>query len=186
VNIKTDDISFWAESLPEFSPEYSPVKCWSVLQFYTLAGRKSTISKENMIPIPDLKYCVLSQAENRYYMREFRVYPLEVLFFYEPDTMWDSWDAEINSLRRYIDDRRLNLLFTAEQVAETTSLLSRLYKWYFSVTGKLPYKTYIRLLHENLKYEDYKDKCKETTGFKTVCNMYEIKINELWMSAKTN
>lgn len=186
MNIYTSEISSWVETLEDFSQNYAPVKVWSVLQYYTLAGRKSVISKENIIPILDLKYAVFSPAEKRYYIKEFRGYPLDVLFFHEPDITWNSWDSEINSIRRYIDDGNLYIIFTQSQVADTTAMLIRVFKAHFSGDGKVSYKTWIKLLNEILTLENYKGYAKNHTGFKTVCKMAEERINALWESTRKN
>jgi len=47
----------------------TPVKVWNLLQFFTLAGRRNVLTKTNLIPIPDLKYCVLN-GEKHYYVKE--------------------------------------------------------------------------------------------------------------------
>ena len=94
MKLKKSNTGDYAESLEDFGPEYTPVKVWSLLQFYTLEGRKTTLILDNFIPIEDLKYCVYSPKEKRYY---FKTYPddipLWLILFYDPKGDWDSYDT---------------------------------------------------------------------------------------------
>jgi len=65
MKLQSDDISRWAISLEDFKPEYTAIKCWSLLQFFQLTGRRTVLNKENLAPIIDLHYCVYSEAEQR-------------------------------------------------------------------------------------------------------------------------
>jgi hypothetical protein len=182
MNIRSFDGVSWLESLEDASPNYAPVKCFSVLQFYRLKGRATTIIKENIVPIEDLKYCVFAKSDKRYYFYTFREYPLDVLYFKERDLQWDSFDTELNNLHNYVDDGNVHLLFNPTQVKDTTTMLQRLFKSRFNGEGKLTYRSWISLLEQSLQLEDYKDKCPNVIGFKTVCKQFNERINAIWES----
>lgn len=174
----TDDISSWTNSLADFKPEYVDVKCWSVLQFFQLEGRKSVIKKENIVPIDDLYLALYSPQEKKYYYKEYRGYDIDIMYLRRLES--DEWKPELDSLRRYISDGNLYLLLTESQIQETVIMLERLYKSHFVGLGKVPYKIWIQLLQLHLDYEDYRDYGANLTGYKTVCHTFEIKIKELW------
>ncbi len=164
----------------------SPVRVWSVLQFFSLTGKKSVLSKDNLIPIPDLQYCVLARypGGDRYFTRTFKSYSINQLYFYRKDLDFSGVDTAIENLRRYVDDGRITLLLTVPQIEATQELLKRLYKSRFKTEGKLDYRLYLKILQESLDYEDYRDVGKSLTGFRTVCNEFEKRITELWKQAK--
>ena len=180
MNLIQTEISSYAESLTDFAPEYTPIKVISVVEFFRLRGRTTSMIKSNVEFIPDLHYCYLSPAENRYYFRECRDYDLDTLFFYRPTLTFSGQDEAIEQLRARVINGHVWLLLTAEQIADTTAILERLWKSQFAGPGKLDYRTYIHLLEKSLKYEDYKDYGKNLTGFRTVCNQFEKGIRELW------
>jgi len=85
IHDEPDDIH-WADSLDDFKTEgYIPIKCWSVLQFYTLRGRTTTLIKENLIYSLYTYYCVYSPSDKRYYKRMGHKYSLDETFFYQGD-----------------------------------------------------------------------------------------------------
>ena len=177
----TDDTSSWGASLDAFKPEYSSVKIWNILQLFTLEGRKSVIKKENIIPIPFLRLALYSPQEQKYYYKEYKGYDIETMYLrrLEPN-------ADIDKLRRYVSDGNLYLLLSDEQVKDTTTMLERLYKSHFVGQGKVPYKTWLKLLAAYLDYEDYQDYGKNLLGFMTVCKKYESQIRELWEQCYKN
>ena len=175
--------SEWATTLDDFKPEYLSVKVWDTIQFYQIQGRKTILALDNFEPISDLHYCVFSPKENRYYLHDFPNIPLAKMKYYDTDEKWDSYDALLNSLRRYIEDKNLFLLLRPDQVANTSDMLRRLWKSNLKGDGKLSYQVYIKLANESLMYEDYKDRLKGTTGYLTICNQFESRIQELWLSA---
>lgn len=181
--IEQNEVSQWAISLDNFKPEYYPIKCVNVLQYYQLSGKTSTICKANIDHIKYLKFCVYSPAEKRYYLKEPLAFPLDVLYFKQRSTTWDSYDAVLNNIHNYISDENLYLLFTVQQIADTTALLTRLWKANLTGDGKLDYKIYVRLLEAILDLEDYKDYGRSLVGFKTVCNQMQLKIDDLWRQA---
>ena len=85
-----------------------------------------------------------------------------------------------------MSDGNLYLLLSDEQVKDTTTMLERLYKSHFVGQGKVPYKTWLKLLAAYLDYEDYQDYGKNLLGFMTVCKKYESQIRELWEQCYKN
>jgi hypothetical protein len=183
MNLITDDISSWCGSLEDFKPDYTPIKVWSPVQCYRLIGKRTVIELDNFEPIPDLHYTVFSPAEEKYYFREFPDIPLWLMVFYKTDQDWDSYDAFLNSFRLYINDGNVHLLLNSEQIADTTDKLEKLWKANLKGEGKLDYRLYIKIVEKCLQYEDYRDKAKSFTGYKTVCNQFETQIAELWKQA---
>jgi len=183
MNLKSDDISKWGESLDDFKPEYFPIPCSSLLQFYTLKGRTSTICRDNIEVIRYLQYAVYSPTDKRFYMRLFRPYDLETLYFYRPSLTFSGEDEAVKNLRKYVQDGNVTLLFTQDQVSNTTNLLERLWRANLEGDGKLPYGIYLKLLHERLQLEDYETHGKNLTGYRTVCKQFNDRIAELWKKA---
>lgn len=165
------------ESLTEVAPEYTPIKVWTVLQFYMLKGKTSKIMKDNIEVIRYVYYVVYAPAEKRYYKKFFRAFPLDKLYFIKEDE-----EAAAN-LRRYVEDGNVWLLLTLGQITDTTDMLKRLWKGNLSGEGKVDYRIWLELLAAYLDLEDYKDYGKELVGFKTVCNQMQIKIDDLWKKA---
>ena len=184
MNILTDDISSWAKTLEDFQPEYKAIPVWTPLQAYRLIGKKTVIELDNFEPIPDLHYALFSPKEGKYYLKEFPDIPMWLMLFYKTDEDWDSYDTFLNSFRRYVSDGNIFLLLTPEQVKDTSNKLERIGAGnHLPGDGKLDYRLYLKIVKEVLDYESYKDKCKNLTGFKTVCNQFEIRISELWKEA---
>jgi len=186
MNVKSSDTSTWAESLEGFSPEYTSVKCFSMLMFYTLTGRKTTLVLDNFCPTEDQKYCVYSPKEKRYYFKVYPDIPLWLIMFYDPNGAFDSYDVFLNDLRRKVDNGHVYLLFTPEQIADTTAMLTRLYKSHFTNEGKLPYKLYLELMEESLRREKYADDGKSLTGYRTCLKLFDERINAIWERAYKN
>jgi hypothetical protein len=174
-------------SLDEIKDEgFTPIKVTSLLQFFTLRGKATNMVKENIIPIPELKYCVLAKHPegDRYYTRDFRGYSLNQLYWYRRDETFSGEDTAIENLRRYTDDKRVILMLKPETVADISEMLKRLWRAEFKEDGQLPYKVFIPLLEANLKLEDYRDIGKNLTGYKTILNQMQLQIQELWKQAK--
>ena len=184
-NIHTDkNDNKWYETLDEAKEDgYFPVKCSFVLEFYTLKGKTSKLLKENLEPIKYLYYTVFDPNVNLFYVRFFRAYPLEVLFFYRKSMTFSGDDEAVQSLRDYIKDGNVTLLFSRGQVDNTSETLKRLYRANLNGEGQLSYRLYIKILQETLQYEDYKSYGKNHIGSKTVMNQFEMKIAELWKQA---
>jgi len=106
-----------------------------------------------------------------------------MVYFYRKTIDFSGEDTAIENLRRYVDDRRLWLILTSEQIEQTKSMLARVYKAQFRQEGKLDYKLYIQILELSLKLEDYEDWGKHLTGFKTACKIMLDHILELWRKA---
>jgi hypothetical protein len=186
MQIKSDDISTWADNLDDFKPDYTPIKCWSVLQFFKLKGKRTVMSKDNIENIKDLHYCIFSEKEKRYYFRAYHDYNLMQIYFYRKDLDFSGSDTAIESLRRYVYDGNVYLLLTNEQVEETKVMLQRVWNSQFKIEGKLDYRIFIQLLDTSLKLEDYKEYGSNLTGFRTVCNQMETHIRELWQKSLKN
>ena len=184
MNLLTDDNdNKYFGSLDDMKPEYFPIKVWNILQFYTLIGRKVIISKDNVIPIPNLKYCVFSPHEKKYYLRDFYPWSLDAFYFYRKTIYFSGEEETIEALRRYIVDGNVHILMNKTQVQDMTNLLKRMWKSQYLGDGKLPYKSWIRLLQVNIDYEDYIDYCKDSIGFKTMRNQFEKSIRVIWNEA---
>jgi hypothetical protein len=179
MNLKNNDISSWCDSLTGFEPEFKAVHCTTVLQFFVLGGRKTIISKENLEPIPDLHYALQSKAENKFYFKEYRNYPLDVLYYYRP-SLYFSGDEAVSNLRQFVDDGNIWLLFNPTQIENMTAMLKRLYKANVSGQGKLDYKMWIKVLEKSLQIEDYNEFYKNGVGFKTQMKVFQDELNELW------
>jgi len=184
--IHTDENGFkYYDSLGQMQFDgLTPVKVWNLLQFFTLAGRRNVLTKTNLIPIPDLKYCVLN-GEKHYYVKEFNQnWTVDMVYFYRKTIDFSGEDTAIENLRRYVDDRRLWLILTSEQIEQTKSMLARVYRAQFRQEGTLDYKLYIQILELSLKLEDYEVWGKHLTGFKTACKIMLDHILKLWKKAK--
>lgn len=184
MNLQTDDNGFDYFGTPEdVKPEYTSVKCWSVLQFFTLDGKKTVIRAENIVPLEDLKYVVFSPQEKRYYLRESRKYSLNELYFYRRDLDFSGNSESIEQLKRYISDGNVHLLWTNGQISTMQNMLRRLWKSHFIGEKQLPYKSWIAILDQSLQLEDYREYGKSLTGFLTVCSNMERTINSIWQEA---
>jgi hypothetical protein len=168
-------------SSADVKEDFTPIKVWSLLQFFTLAGRKTTLIKENLIPIPDLKYVVLTLvSDERYYVREFHGYTIDQLYFYRRTLDFSGEDMAIENLRRYVNDERVWLLYTPTMIESTSDMLKRVFKTNVNGEGALSYKMFIKILEAALKLDDYRDYGKNFSDFKTVCKIMEDHTNELW------
>jgi hypothetical protein len=183
IHADSNDFQYYS-SLDEIrSDGFMPIHVRSVLEFFTLAGRKTIFSKDNFIPIPDLQYVVLN-GENRYYVRNVhKDWTLDAIYFYGRNASLFTEDCAIENLRRYVDARRVWLLYTIEMVKNTSEMLTRVYKSQLQGDGKLNYRLYLEIAGENLRLNSYKEDKKNDTGFKTQCKIQEDHIAELWKSA---
>jgi hypothetical protein len=180
MNIQNSDTSSWALDLSGFQPEYTAVKCSSVLAFYQLRGKTTNLVANNLEPIPNLYYTVYVPHEDRYYYKEFRDYDLDTLYFYRRSLTFSGEDQAVFDLTRNVQEGNVHILFTTEQIAEMSSFLIRLYKSHFNNEGKVPYKLYLQLMEESLRREDYADNHKDLTGYRTVLKIYDEKISAIW------
>lgn len=179
MNMTTDENGFrFFATLADCKPEYTPIKCWSLLQFFTLESRKTVLEKGNLIPIGDLKYMVRCKSPERFLVYDYRGYSVDDMFFYY--SRHGNTDEAIENLMRYVTDGNVYLLFTGKDVTDTKAMLQRVYKSRYKDEGKLEYKDFIPLLTESIRYEDYQYYCKSHPGFNTVCNLFEQRIDELW------
>lgn len=158
-----------------------PIKCFSPLQFYTLRGKTTNLVKENMEVIRYLYYTIFDPNVKRYYIKFFRAYPLDVLYFYRKDLTFSGEDLEVENLRKFIEDGNVTLLFTKPLIDDTTATLKRLWNANLKGEGQVDYRLYIQLLDESLRLEDYKIYGKHLTGSKTVMNQFNTRIMDLWV-----
>jgi hypothetical protein len=176
----TTDISKYYASLEDAREDYAVVKCWSVVQFYTIIGRKSVIIKENFTPITYVLYVIFSPAENKYYLRSFRNIPIDDLYFYEFDNKLNFEDTSIEQLRRYVYDGNVYLLLRAEQVESTKQMLARISKANLTTGKVIKYKDFILLCDISLKREYHNEYNKSKDGFKTELNILDSQIANIW------
>ena len=174
-----NEISIWAYDLYSIK-DYTPVKVWNLLQFYKPEGKKTVLSKENMVPIKDVRYTIFSATENKYYIKKFRNYNVDTLYFYRKNYDFYGEDAAVESLRNYVYDQNVHLLLNNEQMEEINTFLQRLWKTRFTGDAKVKYRLYINLLDQSLKLEDYRTYSTNLMGRKTVINQMEIRINSIW------
>ena len=160
---------------------YITVKVWNVIQFFTLRGRTTQLKAENVIPFPSVKYLCKGEGEH-YLLRDYKGYDLDTLFFYRPSLTFSGQDDHIEQLRKRVENGLIWLAFTEEQSSDIKSMLERVKNSMIN-RGTLKYVVFIELLHESLMYEDYKSYGSNLAGYRTVCNMYEQKIKNLWRKA---
>lgn len=180
MNIHSDETSSWFDSLEDVLPEYTAIKVWSLIQFFKLEGRKTTLCKDNLIPIKDIQYVIFSPHENRYYLRTYRNYSLNMLYFYTRDIDFSGEDVAIENLRRYVYDGNVYLLFDETKMLETKKFLKRLWESQFNSDGQVRYKDYIDLLTQSIDLEDYRDYSLQPTGHRTVENQFRLRIKAIW------
>jgi hypothetical protein len=160
-----------------------PVKATSLICFFRLRGRTSVVTRANLEPIPDLRYVVYAKAEEKYYLKEYRGYDLETLFFYRPTLTFSGEDVAVEHLRQYIKDGTVSLLMTKEQVADTSAMLERIWNARFTDKGKMPYRSYLDVAETLISFHDYLDYGKGLTGTKTVQKQFNDKIEKIWSDA---
>lgn len=182
--LKTDDISTWAESLDELKAEgYSPIKATTVLNFFANKGRTIALTASNIEPLPNLRYALYDPLVKLYYVKEYRGFNLDEIFFYRQTLTFSGDDVSVERIRRWVQDGNVYILMEASHVETISALLERVWKSRFSEDGKLDYRIYIELLKLSLELEDYRIYGKELTGFRTVCAIYERSIKEWWDKA---
>jgi len=186
---KDDNDWQYYQSLDEARDDgFTVMPVWSTMQFFTLEGRRTQITTANLTPLKDVSYVILGDA-NRYYKREYKCYSLNELYFYRKSLTFSGEDVAIENLRRYIVDGRVWLLFTAEQTTAMKEMLERVKKGNLSeniTTSELKYRTFIKIMEANIDLEDYKTYSASLTGYKTVCNQFDMKIQNLWKSTFKN
>jgi hypothetical protein len=163
---------------------YTVIKVWNVLQFFMLKGKATLLKADNLIPFPSLKYLCKGEGDH-YFIREYRGYDLDTLFFYRPSLTFSGEDYAVDELRKRVKNGQIWLALTEEQTTEVKNMLERVKNSMIN-RGTLRYALFIELLHESIMYEDYKATSSNLTGYKTVCNIYEQKIKDLWRKAAGN
>ena len=157
---------------------WSPVKVWNLLQFFTLEGKKSVLAKENLVPLHDQPYVVLG-GDQRYYLRTYRNYNVDTLYFYFQDKISQP-DEAVEQLRSRVLDERVWLLFDKDQVADTKKMLDRVFKSKISGEGTLTYKSFIDILETEIRLQDYRRVGANLTGNRTVVKQFEDSLAEQW------
>lgn len=183
IHVDENNFPFY-ESLEEIKEEYTPIPVFSLLQFFTLSGKTTNLVKANLIPL-QCKYVVLG-TDKRYYLKEYRGYDVDCLFFYRSSLYFSGDDPVVEQLRRYVYDDRTWILFTPEMISDTQKMLDRVFKANVNGTGKLTYRLFMEILEASLKYEDYLDYGKNHVGFKTACKIQEDYINNLFKKTLKN
>ena len=186
MNLQSNDISSWCDSLTGFEPEYKAVHCTTVLQFFALGGRKTIISKDNLIPIPDIHYTIRSESENRFYFKTYRGFSVDEIYYLRPSLTFSPPDEEVSTLRGFVADGNVYLLFTPEGVTQMSVMLERIYKANLSGTGKVPYKSWLEILRISLLMEDYKEFYSNGTGFKTQMKVWADELADIWKTISLN
>ena len=183
--IHTDSNNFrYYESLEEIKEDgYTPVQALDVLYFFTLRGRTTMLAKANLIPL-ECRYVVLG-TDNRYYLREYKGYDIDSMFFFKKTLNFGDEDG-VERLQRYIYDDKVWILYSPEMIADMKTMLARLCKANVNGTAELKYKLFIQILEASLKLEDYKDYGRSHCGFKTCCKIQEDYISELWKKTIKN
>ena len=175
------------ESLNEAKSEgYTVIPVKSAIQFFTLAGRKSVMTKENLVPIENLKYLLKETVpQEMYYIKDYRGYSLNELFFYRRDLNFSGDDLSIERFRDRIADGNVWLILTTDQVEDMKVLLKRIWKSQLTGEGSVPYKIFIDLLENSIKLQDYLEYSEGLTGRKTVEKQFKDNIAALWKQAST-
>lgn len=164
---------------------YTPIKVFNALQFYRLVGKRTVLVADNLEPMVGVTFVIEANIKKDiYYVREFRGYSLNELFWYRKDLTFSGENESVLNLWRYIDDGRLYLLFNDAMVKEMKEMLRRVYKSKFNEEGVLDYRLFIQIMELSLKYEDYREYGSSLLGFKTVCKQFSDSIDALWEEAR--
>ena len=160
------DIIHYVESLQDESLQgYTPFKIHHVMELYKIEGKKSLISTESVVFRENLKYCVYSPVEQRYYLRHTKL-PLER-------------ESVSERLSGHIKDKNTWVLFSGEDIEDMDSLLRRLHKFYYKEEGKMDYKVYIRLMITVLAKEKFINFNRSSLAYKSTVAQYDRLIKEI-------
>lgn len=171
--------SEWYESLEEAKQDgHVLIPCTHVLYFFKLEERKTILEKENLIPIPGLRYLLKSQ--DKYFIKSYPGYSVDELFFYYRDK-----NAEVNesieTLMTQVSAGLVTLIYDKSMIDDTKAMLLRVYKAnHKEGEGTMEYKDFIPLLDETLKLNDYREYGSGLIGYKTVCSQFVIRITDMW------
>lgn len=151
----------------------TPIKCTSTSEFYTLKGKVVKMVKKNIVPRFGMKYAIYAPPVEgdglscKYYVREFRERP--------------DYKEYVKSLRTYILDGNLFLLFTQAEIDDIRDMLRRLYKSYHKRDGVLNYKTqYLPLLESSIYREWHERFKKNESNYQTSLMLIDKRIKGLW------
>jgi hypothetical protein len=168
----------WYDNLEDAKPHFTPVKVFSILQFFSLKPRASVLSIHNIIPLAGVKYAYKDPKEEKYFLKRYRDYTYE--------EMVHSVNEDVRVLRVRINASQVWLMLTLQNIADTTAMLKRVWDGHYSEKGKLEYRDFIALLKLSLQYEEYKDTQKSLTGYRTVCKQMEDQMKFIWDNAWAN
>jgi hypothetical protein len=143
------------------------------------------ITLENLIPIPNLYYLYKGKPDDkspeRFYKKEYRGYQIEELYFYK--NSGGESDA-IDIFRARCKSGDVYLLLDADQRDELSAMSVRLYKSHFSGDGTIPWKVWLALAENEIRYQDFKRTGEGTTGFKSLCKLFEQDSEKIWNKCK--
>jgi hypothetical protein len=154
--------------------------------FFTLAGRKVTLIKDNLVPIPDIHYALYSPAEKRYYFKEYRGWDVDILYYYRRSLTFAGEDEMVTGLRNKVNDGAVWMLYTQKQIDDTQSTLHRICKANLKGGGTLKYRDFLKLLEISLKIEDCATFHSHGAGYLTQKHIWEQELAELWKKASIN
>jgi hypothetical protein len=179
-SLQTDDNDFkFYISLDDAKADgWSPVPVRNLLQFFTMESRKTTMTKENLVPLHDQPYVVLG-TDQRYYLKTYRNYNVDTLYFYFQDKI-SPVDEAIEQLRSYVLDEKVWILFDKTQVDDMKKMLERVFKSKISGEGTLTYKSFIDILDLEIRLQDYRRIGSNLPGSRTVVNQFDLAIADQW------
>jgi hypothetical protein len=100
----------YIDNLQEIQPEFTPVTCTSIYEFYTLKSSVRGLSqgKEALVKRIGLNYLILERGTG----------------FYRPRVFQEGVGA--NALSQYVKSKRLIFLFTKEDVEQNNRVITKL------------------------------------------------------------
>lgn len=136
------------------------------------------MEKENLFPLTDQPYVVLG-TDQRYYLKTYRNYNVDTLYFYFQDKI-SPVDEAIEQLRSYVLDEKVWILFDKTQVDDMKKMLERVFKSKISGEGTLTYKSFIDILDLEIRLQDYRRIGANLPGNRTVVKQFEDYIADQW------
>lgn len=181
MNLITEEdglIQYFA-GLDQCEPEYKAYKCWSLIQFYHLPGRKSAISIDSLEPIPDVHYLCKGveeeMGEEKYFFKPYRNYPLKNLFFTEKGSIFDGELAE-NIFVGRVKMGLIWVLYSTEQTEMLRQMCQRIWRANRTDEGTLSYKEWVTLADVTLRRDRYKEFRHGDIDYRTQLRLYDERI----------